>query len=330
MTAPPAARPLVRMLLRRVLTGTATLLFVTAVIFWLAGIAPFDPVAAYLGAAQEWADPGTRARISAQLGVDDPWWQHYLGWARGVLTGDPGWSSAYRQPVGDVLGARLVWSVLLGAVALPLATLASAALALAAIRRPGGWVDRTVSALATVLAATPAFLVCLGLIAVVPLRWGWLPAGGLAPAGEPLTAGTVARHLILPAIALASSLVPWLVLHLRESMVEAYGSAAVSGARARGASEAQVLWGHVVPPALMPAVTVIAARLPELVTGTVLVETVFGWPGIGQALVRAATSVDYPLMAAVTLAAGTVVIGGNLLADLLQWRIDLRARGGLR
>lgn len=324
------ATSLRRLLLRRVLTGIITLVVVTAVIFWLAGIAPFDPIAAHLGAAQEFADARTRARIAAQLRVDDPWWQHWLTWLRGLVTGDLGWSSAHRQPVADVLGSRLGWSALLGAVALPLATAVSSLLALAAVRRPSGLIDRTVSAAVTAMAATPAFLVCLGLIAVVAVRLGWLPAGGVAPAGEPATAGVVATHLVLPAVALAAALVPWLTLHLRESMLGVYASPAVTGARARGASESQVLTGQVLPAAVMPAVTVLAARLPELVTGTVLVETVFGWPGIGQSLVRAATAVDHPLLAATTLTAGIVVVTGNLAADALQWRIDRRSREGLQ
>lgn len=324
------ATTLTRLVLRRVLTGGITLVVVTALIFWLAGIAPFDPVAAHLGAAQEFADAQTRARIAAQLRVDDPWWKHWLIWLRSLVSGDLGWSSAHRQPVSAVLGARLGWSALLGAAALPLAAAASFLLALASVRRPGGSLDRTVSAAVTVVAATPAFLICLGLIAVVAVRFGWLPAGGVAPAGQAATAGVVASHLVLPAIALASALVPWLTLHLRESMVTVYASPAVNGARARGATEAQVLTGQVMPAAVMPAVTVLAARLPELVTGTVLVETVFGWPGIGQALVRAATSVDYPLLAATTLTAGIVVVAGNLAADVLQWRIDRRTRKGLQ
>src|SRR5690606_14721692 len=129
-------------------------------------------------------------------------------------------------------------------------------------------------------------------------------AGGVAPAGEAASGGVVAGHLVLPTLALAAALVPWLTLHLRESMLTVHASPAVTGARARGATEAQVLTGQVLPAAVMPAITVLAARLPELVTGTVVVEAVFGWPGIGQALVRAATAVDHPLLASTTLIAG--------------------------
>lgn len=319
-----------RLVVRRLITGLITLVVVTGLIFWLAEIAPFDAVGAYLGAADEWADAATRQRIRDMLGADLPWWQHWLGWLRSVATGDLGWSAAYRQPVTDVLAARLPWTALLGTVALAQAIVVATVLALVAVRRPYGVVDRLVAGLAAVLAGTPPFLVALGLIGVVAIGWNLLPAGGLATPGEPLTAGQVVHHLWLPSLALALSMLPWLVLHLRESLTATYGSAAVSGARARGVGERRVLLAHVVPASVMPMATVVATRLPELITGAVLVETVFGWPGLGQAMVTAATSVDHPLLATVTVSAGATVILGNLAADLLQWRLDVRTRDGLR
>lgn len=329
---PPAGAPVrVRgLVVRRLVTGLITLAVVTAVIFWLADIAPFDAVGAYLGAADEWADAATRERIGLLLGADRPWWQHWLGWLGSAGSGDLGWSAAYRQPVADVLAARLPWTVLLGAVALTGAVVVATGLALVAVRRPDGLVDRAVAGLATVLAGTPPFLLALGLIGVVAISWQLLPAGGLATPGEPLTISQVVHHLWLPSAALALSMLPWLVLHLRESLLATYSSAAVSGARARGVEERRVLTAHVLPASVMPMITVVAARLPELITGAVLVETVFGWPGLGQAMVTAATSVDHPLMASVTVAAGATVILGNLAADLVQWRLDARTRDGLR
>ncbi|MGD7706077.1 ABC transporter permease [Propionibacteriaceae bacterium Y2014] len=315
---------------RRVLGGAITLLAVTALVFLLASAAPFDPVSAYLGAADEWADAATRDRIHTLLGVDRPWWQHWWAWLSAAPGGDLGWSAVYRQPVSDVLAARLPWTVLLGASSLVLAVVVASGLAVVAVRRPYGIVDRALTTLATVLAGTPAFLVALELIAVVAVGWRALPAGGLVEPGEALTAGQVLRHLLLPSIALAVSLLPWLVLHLRESLVAGYASAAVSGARARGVSERAVLTVHVLPTAVMPMVTVVAARLPELITGAVLVEAVFGWPGAGQALVAAATAVDYPMLATITVVAGLVVIAGNLAADLTQWRLDPRTRRAIR
>lgn len=319
-----------RLVGRRVLTGAATLVVVTAVIFALADAAPFDPVGAYLGAADEWADARTRARITKMLGADRPWWQHWWAWVTAAPTGDLGWSAVYRQPVAAVLAARLPWTLLVGAVGLAGAVVWAAVLAVIAVRRPFGVVDRIITAVATVLAGTPAFLVGLALIGVVAVGWQWLPAGGLVEPGAALTVGQVLRHLWLPSAALAVSMLPWLLLHLREALATVYASAAVSGARARGVDEPPVLVRHVLPSAVMPMVTVIAARLPELITGAVLVEAVFGWPGLGQAMVTAATSVDYPLMATVTVVAGVVVITGNLIADLTQWRLDLRTRGALR
>lgn len=306
--------------------GVLAVAAASAAVFWLASVAPFDPVAAYLGSAYEWADPATRARVADRLQIDQPWWVHYGWWVAGLGNGDAGWSLVYRQPVTDVLSARVGWSVLLGGFALLAAVLVAGLIAAAAARAPGGLVDRSVRGLMTVLAGTPPFLFGLALIAVIAVAAGLLPAGGLTRPGMPPTAEDVVAHLVLPVATVALSLLPGLVLHLREAIRVAYAAAAVDGARGWGLPERQVRRRYVWPQAIPAVAVVVAARVPELVTGTILAEAVFGWPGAGQALVAAATSADYPLLAALTVLTGASVVTANLCADLAAHLLDPRMR----
>lgn len=310
----------------RLLTGAVGIAGVTVVLFALVRYAPIDPVAVYLGAANEFADGPTRARIAAQLGTDLPWWQHWLNWAGGVLTGDWGWSSTYREPVAAVFAHRASWTVLLGVGGLVLAVLAGWAAALGAARRPGGALDRFVTALAAVVAGTPAFVLALLAIALFAVNLGWAPAGGLTAPGAPITVGEVVPHLALPMVVVAVGAWPQITVHTRAALEEAWQSVAVTGARTRGISEAVVLRRHVIPLASGPSVMVIASRVPEVITGTVLVEAVFGWPGLGQATVQSALAGDFALLAALTVASGLVVVATNLLADVIRWVVDPRTR----
>lgn len=314
------------MTMQRLLWGIPVVLLVTALIFLLAKLSPFDPIAAYLGSLNEHVDAATRARTRTMLGVDAPWWRHYLDWLAGAVRGDLGISISYRQPVADVIKSRLPWTALLSLLGLALAVVASIALAMIASLRPEGVLDRSVVAVGNLIAATPPYLVSLGLIGLFAVTLRWLPGGGLVDPGQQLTIGQVTAHVILPATAMAVAQLPWLVLHLRESLVTAYASDAVAGARLRGIGEVTVLFRHVVPVSLLPMVTVLGSRVPEIITGAVLIEAVSGWPGLGEALVNAATSVDYPLLAAVTALTATLVLAGNLAADLSYLLLDPRAQ----
>ncbi|WP_162143133.1 ABC transporter permease [Granulicoccus phenolivorans] len=310
----------------RLLTGAAGIIGVTVLLFALIQYAPIDPVAAYLGAANEFADGPTRARIAERLGTQLPWWQHWLDWAGGALRGDWGWSATYRRPVAAVFADRAPWTVLLGAGGLLLAGLAGWAAALAAARRPGGVLDRLLNSLAAVVAGTPAFILALAAIAVFAVNLGWAPAGGLTEPGAALTPAEVLAHLGLPMLVVAVSAWPQITVHTRAALSDAWQSEAVTGARARGVGEATVLARHVVPLAAGPSAMVLAARIPELITGTVLVESVFGWPGLGQATVQSALGGDFALLAALTVASGAVVVSANLSGDVLGWVLDPRTR----
>ncbi|MGW1864660.1 ABC transporter permease [Streptomyces mauvecolor] len=314
-----------RMTGRRILSAGPVLLAVTFGVFAVAAASPFDPVKAYAGTAGLTASQADLDQLRANLGVDQPFVQRWWDWLTSALTGDLGDSSVLRQPVGDVIAERIGWSALLATAAFAIAILLGTALGVLAARRRGGWLDRCASSAAYTLEAAPAFW--LGLLAIwfFALELGALPAGGLTDtASDTVTPGQVISHLVLPAGVLGLSQLPWFFLYVRQGVGDALDEDPVRGARARGLAEHTVLTGHALRSGMLPMLTLIGSRVPELITGALLVETVFSWPGIAAATVQAATSVDFPLLAALTVLATAAVLLGNLLSDLLYGLADPR------
>ncbi|WFB11942.1 ABC transporter permease [Streptomyces sp. LX-29] len=314
-----------RMAGRRLLFAVPVLAAVTFGVFAIAAASPFDPAHAYAGSAGLSAGQDTLDQLRANLHADDPFTVRWWRWLTAALHGDLGDSSALRQPVSQVIGERVGWSVLLCAVAFTLALVLGTLLGVLAARRRGGLLDRAVTGAAYALEAAPPFWIGLLAVWFFALRLGVLPAGGLTDTGsDVVTADQVARHLVLPAAVLAVSQLPWFVLYVRQGVGDALEEDPVRGARARGLSEHTVLLRHALRSGLLPVLTLVGSRVPELITGALLVETVFSWPGIASATVEAATSVDFPLLAALTVLATAAVLAGNLLSDLLYGLADPR------
>ncbi|WP_327668404.1 MULTISPECIES: ABC transporter permease [unclassified Streptomyces] len=317
--------PMARLTGRRIVFAVPVLAAVTFGVFAIAAASPFDPVKAYAGTAGLTASQENLDQLRVNLGVDQPLFARWWDWLTSAVTGDLGDSAVMRQPVAQVIGERLGWSVLLAATAFLVAVVLGTLLGVLAARRQGGWLDRAVTSLAYTLEAAPPFW--LGLLAVwmFALKLGVLPAGGLTDTGSSaITAGQVLSHLALPAGVLAVSQLPWFVLYVRQGVGDALDEDPVRGARARGLAPRTVLFGHALRSGMLPVLTLIGSRVPELITGALLVETVFSWPGIAAATVQAATSVDFPLLAAVTVLATLAVLAGNWAADLLYGIADPR------
>ncbi|GGZ15199.1 ABC transporter permease [Streptomyces olivaceoviridis] len=310
---------------RRLLFFVPVLLIVTFGVFAIAAASPFDPVKAYAGTAAFGSDARTLERLRENLGVDQPFTSRWWHWLTAALGGDLGQSSVMRQPVAQVIGERLVWSSLLCGAAFVVAVLTGTVLGVLAARRPGSALDRAVTSLTYSLEAAPVFWLALLAVWLFALRSGVLPAGGLTDtASEQVTFSQVAGHLVLPTGVLAVSQLPWFTLYVRQGVGDALAEDPVRGARARGVSERTVLLGHALRSGLLPVLTLVGSRVPELITGALLVESVFSWPGIAAATVEAAAAVDFPLLAALTTLATAAVLVGNLLADLLYGLFDPR------
>jgi peptide/nickel transport system permease protein len=313
-----------RLAARRLLFVVPVTVLVSMAVFALAAASPYDPLAGYLGERYLTVGADQAAALREQLGLDRPWIVWWWDWIVAALHGDLGTSHLYGQPVTTVIGQRLPWTLLLAGIALVLAVGISLLVGVRAATRPGGLLDRTLVPLAYLLQGIPTFVLGLGAILLFALTWAILPAAGATDATAAVSVGQVAEHLVLPATVLGLSQVPWLLLHVRQSMLEALSADHVRTARARGLSDAVVVRRHALPGALLPFLSVIGVRLPELVVGATVIEVVFSWPGIAAATVASARAMDFALLAALTTVTTLLVLLGNLLADVAYTVADPR------
>ena len=300
----------------RVLAGRAlllipTLLGVLLVTFLLLYVAPGDPVQAMVG---ERADPETLARLRAELHLDDPLPKQFMHYVGGVLRGDLGTSYITRRPIlGDLL-ERFPATLRLAGAAMLFATLVGVSIGAYGAWRPRGWVDRA-SALAAYLGVSfPVYWVGLLLILVFAVMLRWLPPsgyGGLA-------------YLILPALTLGMRSVAFLSRMTRAAMQEVLQSDFVRTVRAKGVSEMSVVLRHGLRNALLPVITVLALDFGSYLTGSILTETIFSWPGVGRYVLTAIEKRDLPAVQGSILFLSLVFVLVNLAVDLLYAKADPR------
>ncbi|MFG1771243.1 ABC transporter permease [Nocardia salmonicida] len=310
----------------RSVTLIPVLAAVSAALFAAAAVSPFDPLVGYLGARYETTSASDRELLTNRLGLDASWYQLYGRWLGDLLGGDLGDSRSFAQPVSTLLAQRIPWTMLLVVVAMSVAIVVALGAGVWTGMYRGGLIDRLVTASCVVMQGLPPFVVSLAAIALFAVGLGWLPPAGLTDAGAEVGFGQVARHLVLPATALAVSQVPWLLLAVRESVSANRGEDFVVGATTRGIDTATITRGHILPTSLAPFVTILGARLPEVVVGAVLVEEIFSWPGIAGAFVQSAKDLDMALLAVLTVGTTCAVMLGSLLADVAVVLLDPRVR----
>ncbi|WP_454165792.1 ABC transporter permease [Gordonia iterans] len=321
---PRRSRRVVRLLVRRAVIGIPTIIAVSFAIFAVAAASPFDPLTGYLGSRYQNATAAQREAMAAAYQTDQPWVKAWWQWCVDLVHGDLGWSSTQSQPVGTVLIERMPFTFGVALISLVLAALISIGLGAVIGMRRGGRLDRTCSTLAAFLAATPPFVVSLVLVIVFAVGLGWLPTSGARAPGHDYTAAGLLVHGILPTAALTLAMIPWLLLTMRAAVVEAASSDAVLAARARGVDGPTLLRGHIAPMSALPTLALIGTRLPELLAGAAVVEAVFGWPGLAQALVDSAVALDFPLLAALAVGSAALVLIGSALSDAIAVWLDPR------
>ena len=308
------------------------LLGVSIVTFLLMCASPLDPLQTNVGqVALGSMSPEQVARLEAYWGVDTPPVQRYLGWMGDFLHGDMGTSLLYRQPVLTVIGQRLANSVLLLIAAWVFSGILGLILGVAAGALRGKWPDRLIRGYCLLISSTPTFWLAILLLLIFSVWLGWFPAGLSVPVGVAADAVTFAdrvRHAALPALTLSITGVANIALHTREKMIDVLESDYVLFARARGESEASVILRHGLRNVSLPAITLQFASVSEIIGGSVLVEQVFSYPGLGQAAVTAGLGSDLPLLLGITVITSAIVFAGNLIADLLYGAADPRIRKG--
>lgn len=308
------------------------LVTVSIVTFTLVSMSPIDPLQANVGqAALGSMSQEQKARLEEYWGVNIPPVRRYLNWAGAFLSGDMGTSLLYRQPVSRVIGVKLVNSLFLMVIAWVISGVLGLALGMLAGIFRGTWIDRVIRGYSLLISSTPVFWLALLLLLVFAVWLKILPIGLSVPIGVEASGVTFfdrVRHAVLPAVTLSITGVAGITLHTREKMIDVMESDYMLFARARGESTFTMVKRHGLRNILLPAMTLQFASVSEIIGGSVLVEQVFSYPGLGQAAVTAGTGSDVPLLMGITLVTAGIVFLGNFIADVLYGVIDPRMRKG--
>lgn len=315
---------------KKILRMALLLLGVSVVTFLLMNASPLDPLQTNVGQVAL----GTMSQeqvehLEAYWGVDTPPLERYAGWLTDLLHGDMGTSLLYRQPVSTVIWQRLSSSLLLLLTAWILSGVLGLLMGMAAGACRGRLPDKLIRGWCLLISSTPAFWLAILLLLVFSVWLVWLPVGLSVPVGMESSMVSVAdrlQHAILPALTLSITGVASMALHTREKMIDVLESDYVLFAKARGESMKSVVWRHGLRGVALPAITLQAGSVSEIIGGSVLVEQVFSYPGLGQAAVTAGLGSDLPLLMSITLITSAIVFGGNLAADLLYGVVDPKIR----
>jgi len=300
-----------RFIARRLLLAIPTLFGVLVVAFLLLYVAPGDPVEAMVG---ERADSATIARLRAELHVDDPLPQRFAHYVSRVAVGDLGRSYITNRPITQDIRERFPKTLQLAGAAMLLATVLGITLGVLSARRPGGLADRFALGIAYLGISFPVYWVGLLLILLFAVTLRWLPPSGY---------GSL-RFLVLPALTLGMRSIAFLARMTRSAMLEALSADFVRTARAKGLGEWVVTLKHALRNALIPVITVLGLDFGAYLTGSILTETIFSWPGIGRYVVNAISRRDLPAIQGTVLFLSTVFVLVNLLTDLAYAKADPR------
>ena len=309
----------------RLLQAVPLVLGILVLTFILIHLAPGDPIYALAGQS---GDAAYYAAMRAKFGLDRSIAEQLAIYVVNALHGDFGYSYTYAQPVFGVIADRIPATVLLMGPALVLSTVVGIGLGMQAAARPDGPSDHAILVGSLLGAAMPGFWLGQLLVIVFAVGLGWFPVQGMTTArgtGTGLAAVIdVLRHLVLPVVTLAVLQLALVTRLTRSSLREALAEDYARASRAKGLSNAQVLLRHAFPNARLPVITVVGGHFGTLLTGAVLVEIIFAWPGLGRLLYDATLARDYPLLMGIFLVASVSVIAANLVVDVLYGWLDPR------
>ncbi|MDB5946949.1 MAG: putative transporter permease protein [Ramlibacter sp.] len=294
---------------------------VALIVFAILRLTPGDPAAVLAG---DMATPGQLAQIRSNMGLDQPMYLQFISWVLQLLRGDLGVSLISQVPVTSLIGDRVGPSLALAVGTIVLSVLVAVPLGVLAASRHGSLLDRGVMAFSVFGFSVPVFLKGYLLILLFSITLGWLPVQGY----KPMEAGFVdfAQRLALPVIALSASYIALIARITRTSVLEVIGEDFIRTARAKGVKESAVLMQHALRNAAVPIVTIIGAGVAALISGVVVVESVFNLPGLGRLVVESVLARDYPVIQGLILLFSFVYILINLVVDILYTVFDPRIR----
>jgi peptide/nickel transport system permease protein len=310
-------------LIRRVAAAVPLLLVISLGVFGLLHLVPGGPLAVYLSNPD--VRPEDLERLRRALGLDQPLWRQYLLWLTGFLRGDWGFSYSDGRPVLERVAERLPATIELVSASLLLAVAAAAPLGLAPALPGRRWVGRLASLTSFAGLALPVFWFGLVLQLVFAIGLGWLPSSGRTTPGDGSFADRL-THLVLPATMLGAVHAAAWSRYLRAAVSDTLRQTFVTAARARGVPGREILWKHLLRPALLPVVTIVFLDAALMVAGTVVTESVFAWPGLGSLFIEALARRDYTVLMALLMLASSAVIAFNLIADVVYPLLDPRVR----
>jgi ABC-type dipeptide/oligopeptide/nickel transport system permease component len=302
---------------------------VVSLVFLLIHMVPGDPVQMMLG---EGATPADIGALRHQYQLDLPLGVQYAHYWRGALQGDLGQSIRMKDTVGHLIGQRYPYTMALTLTSLALALLLALPAGVWAAVRRGKATDQVLSVVSLFGLSVPGIALGPMLILVFSIGLGWLPVSGANAGGVASKAffGLAAidwRYLVLPTVAMGASLAAILTRMVRTAMLEELGQDYIRTARAKGLSEAAVVWRHALPNALVPIITVVGLQFGALLAGAIVTETIFSWPGLGRLTVSAISNRDYALVQGCLLSIGLTYVLVNFLTDLVYHVVNPRMRG---
>jgi len=314
-------------ILRRLAISVPVLLGITLSVYVIISLAPGDPVDALINPeAVASLGPDFRAQQREALGLNQPIIVRYGIWLKELARGNLGYSFMDRQSIATKIGERLVPTLALMLTALIIAIMVAVPLGVLSAIKQYSLIDYTATVLGFAAISVPSFFLGLAAIYVFALKIPILPPAGMETVGQPWSLADSVWHLILPALVLGLAEAAALIRYTRSSMLEVIRQEYVRVARSKGLRETTIMYQHALRNALIPLVTVIALGLPRLLGGTVIVESVFAWPGMGTLALTAVQGRDYPVIMAINLISAVTIVLSNLLADVIYAVIDPRIK----
>ena len=314
-------------IIQRVLVSIPIFFGITVIVYALYALAPGDPLAMLLGERamlEMTAEEIEAARES--LGLNDPWHERYIAWLSRAIRGDLGYPLTGGYTVLELLQQRIGPTLLLMATAFVVSLLVGVPMGIVMALKQYSWIDYLVTVLAFAQLSIPSFFLALGAMYIFSLKLDVFPASGLQTIGEPFSIWDRIHHLIMPSFILAAYFAGVWARYTRSSMLETMHLEFVTTARAKGLRERVVVVRHALRNALLPMITVASLSLGHLLGGSIIIETIFQWPGLGMLGWQATLNREYPILMGIILIASTTVLASNLLADILYAVVDPRIR----
>ncbi|ASA96638.1 oligopeptide ABC transporter permease [Anoxybacillus sp. FSL W8-0382] len=320
---------MLKFILRRILIMIPQLFLLSVLIFLLAKAMPGDALTGQL-AANPKMDPQTLEEMREKLGLNDPVHIQYIRWVKNMLQGDLGLSYTHQQPVTDLLAGRIGNTVLLSAAILILTYLIAIPLGIVSGRWTDTWADKLVVGYSYLGFATPLFIFALVMLFIFGFHLGWFPTGGSVDVQ--VEEGTLAyylsklNHLMLPALsgALINTVVT--IQYLRSEIVDTKVKDFVKTARAKGVPERHIYWRHILRNAFLPIAAFLGYEITGLVGGSVFLESIYSYPGVGQLFLQSIMQRDYSVVTALVMISGLATLVGTLLSDIILSAVDPRIR----